>query len=422
VRTLERSRTRVVVSAAAVVVLGAALAALAWRSEPSPAVATVAGPSATAAAQPSATPRRTSAPALRPSPTASAIPLASGPYTDSTIGFFVSQDSEDPWSVVLHPGDAALVGPGTIGFGWPCGTTAYRDGCSDMAFVAPVRAGTELVVGTRSCLDITTNPFEAAICNAEGGQVPPATISGSDIETLEQAWRAAFVHEGPVSAEDGTVGGAGARILIQRHRLVAFVDTPRGIVVIEMSAGGLVADAVAARERRFRAFLERFRLLPAPEPVKRTWAGLTIDLPAGWQVQAGYALEAFPPAADGTVSPLPWRRFDIERVALPATISIQLGSQIGSVTVAGATFDALASDIGRRVPGAAGFAAQGRPIDGHRTVRSTATQADVVGPLVWLALIDAGDHVYLVTEYQIVDGMPDEALPDALLAGLSFAP
>jgi hypothetical protein len=263
VRTIEHARTRVVALVAAVVVLGAAIAAVAWRSGPKPVAATVASPTA-APSQTSVAPRQRSTPTLPPSPTPSPIPFESGPYSNSEIGFFVAPDFDDPWSAVLRLGDTALLAPGTVGFGWPCGMTAYRDGCSDMVLVASARAGAELIVGTRSCADIAQNPIEAAICDAEGGP-PPATISGGDVKTLEQAWRAAFVHDGPVSAEDGTVGGAAARILVQRHRLVVFVDAPRGIVVIEMTAGGLVADAVAVRERRFRTFLERFRLLPAPD-------------------------------------------------------------------------------------------------------------------------------------------------------------
>jgi len=156
-------------------------------------------------------------------------------------------------------------------------------------------------------------------------------------------------------------------------------------------------------------------VVAADTPRTRRFGDLSVTVPSRWTIgSGGVYLAVYPP---GSMNGIPFTTFRIDHVSLGSTFVLNLGQQAQTRSLSGATFEALVASIESQLALTPGAAAPS-VLDGHRMVRWGTPQASVVNPLVWIAIIEDGDAVYLVQLHYLLDAPVNRDVIQTFLDGL----
>ena len=369
-----------------------------------------------------------------PSSTAesSTSPFVSVPIYDTKLGISVERDPLEPWTGI----EARWYGfdiPGTYDFRYgACPNDRCPAGIVSLS-VGDLRTGAvvDINMGARAtCPPDIADDFDA--CTTwqvittfeDGGGTPraPIRIAGRSMDELLAAWTGRYGEQPDLQL----VNGVSWAIAEHDRRLVAFVVDGDRIVSVTAQPNGSDDAAQARQSQRLRLFLSgiTFENPPAPwptadtTPVTTRWLELEFTLP-GWNVSMDGHHLFVQGDLYGMLGP---QGFDVERAPLGTEFVVTLGSGRGDgdlvARIGGATFDELATSIEREIAG--GATPRVTDVDGHRMLAWVARQQSIVGPLAWIAILDAGDDVYLFQEHYPVDMFFQPGHVDTLLDGLRF--
>jgi hypothetical protein len=150
-------------------------------------------------------------------------------------------------------------------------------------------------------------------------------------------------------------------------------------------------------------------------PRTQRFRDLSVTVPSGWTIGSGAVyLAVYPP---GSMNGIPFATFRVDHVSLGSTFVLNLGQQAKTRSVSGATFEALVASIESQLALSTTSAAPS-VLDGHRMIHWFVPQASYVNPLVWIAVIDDGDAVYLLQLHYFLDAPVNSDVVDTFLAGL----
>jgi hypothetical protein len=277
-------------------------------------------------------------------PVASTRPVASPQVVNIAAGLSVTSNQLDPWTDVgAGWSNRAGVATDSLDFQFGACTGVGCDGSVISVAVSPVD-GDGIVVGWDApCSGGTFSDEDAIACavwQVMGGQEPggPVTITGRTNAELA----AAFVEEfGGPSPRVQLVNGVRWAIGEGDDRLIAFVVAGDRLVSVTSQPSHYLSDAaLGTRLQRFLAGIQ-FEVLPVPDPtptpspvptypVTTRWLGLELTLPANWAV-ADHGTRLTITEGQGMFGPGQW--FDIQRVPLGTTVSIDRGSGLPATQV-----------------------------------------------------------------------------------------
>jgi hypothetical protein len=361
-------------------------------------------------------------------------PLPTRTVFDTGLGVSVASNPIEPWTEI---------GDGWFGFDLP-GTLDFAYGaCPDRTCPGGVVSISVATPGAGAIVDIEpggqpTCPPEVqrdffgcstwqAINDAEGGgsfSPSPTTISGRSMDELLAAWKASF----GADPELRLVNGVQWAIAEHGSRLTALVMDGEWIVSVTAQPTGGGDAAGRTQELRLQLFLAGLEFANSPEPwptpdtrpVTTDWLDLELTSP-GWNVQP-----------DGDRLFVQWdsygglfgrQGFDIERARLGTSFVVDLGARTGgsgnmTAEVGGATFEDLVASIEQEI--VAGSTPVESSLHGHRLWWWATPQRSYVGPLAWIAVLDAGDHVYLFQEHYPLDALFQRDHVEMLLDNLRW--
>ena len=363
----------------------------------------------------------------------SGAPFPTQTIADTGLGLSVTSNPLEPWTSVEN---------GWFGFATQSTRDFHYAACPDRACPAGVISISVAPLATGAIVDMEpggepTCPPDmggdalgcatwAAINQADGGRprLPsPATITGRSMDELLANWTAQFGS----APELRLINGVQWAITERGPRLVAFVlDGDRVVAVTAQPTGGPAARS--NQERRLQLFLPgiEFDNPPAPwptldtRPVTTSWLDLEVTTPH-WNVRVdGSHLFLQADSYGGLFGP---QGFDIDTAPLGTEFVVDLGMRTGSdgqltARISGATFDDVIQSIEEEI--VAGSTPVETSVDGHRLVWWATPQHSYVGPLAWIAVLDAGTDVYLFQEHYPLDAPFQRDHVTTLLDGLRF--
>jgi hypothetical protein len=373
----------------------------------------------------------TASPAARSSSQPSLAPQPPGQVFEAGFGISVVGDPTHQWSSVRPGWDSRPIAS-SFDFAFP----ACADGsCPAEVISLAVGDATQGVI-----VDWASEPRVRATCPPEyhgdfngcatwsaindaylSRTGRPITIAGRSMDELVAAWQDTFGEAPDLYEVNGVVWAIGER----PARLAAFVVDDAQLVSVTFQPWGPGYQSRATRTAELLRYLRsiRFAVPPGPwtspdlRPVTTRWLDLELTL-SGWSTRDQGQTLSIEPDYGG----LPGGLFLISRVALGTAIHVELVRRLGGATeaadVEGASFDELVASVETEI--AAGTARREASIDGHRLVGWAVPQHGVVGPLAWIAVLDAGADVYLFQEYYPFDAPFQVSHIEALLDGLRF--
>jgi len=156
---------------------------------------------------------------------------------------------------------------------------------------------------------------------------------------------------------------------------------------------------------------------PTPRPQTVVWEDIRLVLPGDWQAVSQSGRLTIKSDLLGGLR-LPGSTFDIV-IAGPSGVEIRnpINQVSSSITVRGSSLEELAasaaSALGLRVEA-------GRTTMGGRAAYAWyVQQTSYVGPLAWVAIVDSGSTLYVLSDHVLFDA-PADGYVTTLLAGLSF--
>jgi len=352
---------------------------------------------------------------------------------DTGLGLTVTTDPLEPWTE-MEAGWFGYDLPGTMDFGYgacpdracPGGVISVSVGTGNNGAVVDIAPGAEPTCPPEYAGDFLACSTWQAINEAEGGgsQPPfPTRLTGASMDELLATWKAMF----GADPELRSINAVQWAIAAHSSRLTAFVMDGRWIVSVTAQPTGGGEAAARIQERRLELFLTGIAFDNPPEPwptpdtrpVTTTWLDLELTTPH-WNVhvdgdhlflQADFYGALFGPQG-----------FDVDRMSLGSELVVSLGLRpAGSsmtVTIDGASFDDLTASIERDV--VSGTTPRETSIDGHRMRAWVVPQHSIGGPLAWIAILEAGQDVYVFQEHYPLDAPFQREHVDTLLSGLRF--